>query len=651
MRAIDFTALNIDNQLLPINEVAMNPTAYAQSIEQAQQQGVKIGFEFEVCVPSAVFTSKESKINTINHNLVDELLYDADTIVGMSLYQYSDSVDSDLSKFDSLFTPKPRKSKYPNLTTAFNTLLEKRVERAKELFYKIPEDVRAEYSAAAKNRLRRYNDVNDQRNPLMFVRILADLLMTNSRREANRPYKDVLEEMTQLSFHQLDVLREMFPETSVDRILSNMSKYFNYDPEKVYNEYDLVDHSYDEDDYEDYPGYSKASKAVATALRSTMNKKVVIFDEYHEDDKRLDRWYIEPDGSLSPNEQEDACVEIVGPPQKANKALDSLKRFFEMAQRLNLYTNRSTGLHINVSIPKNIDVLKLAVFTGDQYVLKQYERLENNYSRSVTRDLSGNYNMSPNSPNSKPFSQELTGSGKNVFGQKKFSKNIELEQIQDIADRISNSHTASISNENENYISFRHVGGDYLKDHQGIVNVVGRFVRAMIIASDPNAYRNEYLAAVAKLAAPAMASTGFDADILKIKQEGLSVITVYLYRSDRTTFKTLLSRAGYQASPNIIIGSIETNSEEAYNAMGAKTNNASLKSSFAQAPITKFAKVVIRPTNFTASEYYRQRVSGAVGYVGDGYYLEILDKLSPTDPYVQQVILQMRRDRFKNRKN
>jgi len=643
MRYTDFKAI--------INEVAMNPTAYAQSIEQAQQHGVKIGFEFEVCVPSAVFTSKESKIKTINYNLVDELLYDADTIIDMSLYQYT-SGDSDLRKFDSLFTPKPRKSKYPNLTTAFNTLLEKRVERAKELFYKIPEDVREEYIPVAKARLRRYTDVNDQRNPLMFVRILAHLLLINSRREANRPYKDALEEMTQLSFHQLDVLREMFPETSVDRILASMSKYFDYDPEKVYNEYDLAEHlDDDEDDYEDYPGYSKASKAVATALRSTMNKKVVIFDEYHEDDKRLDRWYIEPDGSLSPNEQEDACVEIVGPPQKAAKALDSLKRFFEMAQQLNLYTNRSTGLHINVSIPKNIDVLKLAVFTGDQYVLKQYERLENNYSRSVMRDLSGNYNMSPDSSNSVAFSQEKTGSGKNVFGQKKFSKNIELDQIQDIADRISNSHTASISNENENYISFRHVGGDYLKDHQGIVNVVGRFVRAMIIASDPNAYRNEYLAAVAKLAAPAMASTGFDAEILRIKQEGLSIITVYLYKDGRTNFKTLLSRAGYQASQNIIIGSIETNSEEAYNVMGANARNESMKLRLADSPITKFAKVVIRPTNFTASEYYRQRVGGALGYVGDGYSLEILDKLPPTDPYVQQVILQMRRDRFKNKKN
>ena len=43
----------------PVDEVAMNPTAYAQSIEQGQSQGVRVGFEFEVCVPAAVFKTQQ----------------------------------------------------------------------------------------------------------------------------------------------------------------------------------------------------------------------------------------------------------------------------------------------------------------------------------------------------------------------------------------------------------------------------------------------------------------------------------------------------------------------------------------------------------------------------------------------------------------
>jgi hypothetical protein len=64
-----------------VDEVAMNPTAYAQSIEQAQQQGVKIGFEFEVCVPAAVFTPAEPEAKT--HEMVDGLLYNSRNIADM----------------------------------------------------------------------------------------------------------------------------------------------------------------------------------------------------------------------------------------------------------------------------------------------------------------------------------------------------------------------------------------------------------------------------------------------------------------------------------------------------------------------------------------------------------------------------------------
>jgi hypothetical protein len=570
--------------------------------------------------------------------MVDGLLYNSRNIADMypSIEHYRE--------FDSWFTAKPGKSRYPTVTAALTAVLEKRIEQAKDLFYKIPEDVRLRYVPSAKSRADRWHH-DDLMKPLKFAQIFASQIRYNEQKKTE-PYADTLDKMSNIAFETDDVLKKMF-NTSSDKILRKLSEYFDYDPEEVYNQYGLDDYVHPEEEYEDYPGYTKASKTIAPVLKSTMGSKVEIFRERHDKTKKLDRWYIEPDGSLSPNEREDACVEIVGPPEAPNRALDSLKKFFGMAQQMKFYTNESTGLHINVSIPEDVDVLKLAVFTGDQYVLQQYGRLENNYSRSVTRDIGKQDNQRQLA---RALPQTQSGRGKNVFGNKKISSELKLQFIQKIAKDISNSHVASISSENKKYISFRHTGGDYLTDYQGIVNVVGRFVRAMVIASDPAAYRNEYLAAVAKLAAPAVSaqSPSAEKDIARIQQEGLSIITVYLLKDGRTNFKTLLSRAGYQASPNIIIEPIETNSEESYNVMGANARNENMKSRLADAFIGKFAKVIIRPTNFTASEYYSQRVSRAlVGYVGDGYVLEILDKLPPTDPYVQQVILQMRRERFK----
>ena len=619
----------------PVDEVAMNPTAYAQSIEQGQSQGVQVGFEFEVCVPAVVFTPAETEPEAKTHEMVDGLLYNSGNIADMypSIEHYRE--------FDSQFTAKPGKSRYPTVTAAFTAVLEKRIEQAKDLFYKIPEDVRLRYVSRVKSTVdSRWRD-DDIMKPLMFAQILAKQIRYDLSSNQKATFANILDKMSNIAFETDDVLKKMF-NTSSDKILRKLSEYFDYDPEEVYNQYGLDDYVHPEEEYEDYPGYTKASKTIAPVLKSTMGSKVEIFRERHDKTKKLDRWYIEPDGSLSPNEREDACVEIVGPPEAPNRALDSLKKFFGMAQQMKFYTNESTGLHINVSIPQDVDVLKLAVFTGDQYVLQQYGRLENNYSRSVTRDISKRDNQQQLA---RGLKQTSTGTGKNVFGNKKISSELKLELIQRIAKDISRSHTASISSENSTYISFRHTGGDYLTDYQGIVDVVGRFVRAMVIAADPAAYRNEYLAAVAKLVAPAAAaqSPSAEKDIARIQQEGLAQAVVYLLRDrPRVSFKNILTQSGMVwTAPLSVAGPIQPSSEEARQAFLASSDR------YQDFPVTEFARVVVKSNTFQASDYYKQQASRGILSTNNGYYVVKTEIIPATDPHVQQVILQMRKDRFK----
>ena len=629
----------------PVDEVAMNPTAYAQSIEQGQSQGVRVGFEFEVCVPAAVFRT-ESGPEAKTHKMVDELLDETQNIPDMDLSPNS------LATFDRLFTPKANKSQYPTFTAAFTALLEKRIEKAKDLFYQIPEDLRAQLVPASKRRVDNYYRDDNPIKPLLFARNLAQELHFALRNrgftiQTTKDLRPIIDQMSNLPFDAEEVFEEMFNQVGY-RVVQKMSKYFDYDVEEVYNQYGLDDYQHDDEEYEDYPGYSKASKAIEPVLKATMGSKVKIFSDRHEDTKKLDRWYIEPDGSLSPNEQEDACVEIVGPPEAPNKALDSLKKFFGMAQQMKFYTNKSTGLHINVSIPQDIDVLKLAVFTGDQYVLQQYGRLENNYSRSVTRDIGKRDNQRQLA---RALPQTQSGRGKNVFGDKKISSELKLQFIQKIARDISSTHTASISSENKKYISFRHTGGDYLTDYQGIVNVVGRFVRALIIAADPTAYRNEYLAAVAKLAAPAVAAQNPSAekDIPRIQQEGLAEAVVYLLRdAPRISFKNVLAQTRMAAGPSSslsVVGPIQTRSEEAKQAFIASMPRQPNR--FKDESITDFAKVVLKSSNIAASDYYKRIADQGIASTYNGYFIPKIEMLPATDPHVQQVILQLRKDRFK----
>jgi hypothetical protein len=245
-----------------------------------------------------------------------------------------------------------------------------------------------------------------------------------------------------------------------------------------------------------------------------------------------------------------------------------------------------------------------------------------------------------------------------VFGDKKISSKLKLQFIQKIAQDISHSHSASISSENSKYISFRHTGGNYLTDYQGIVNVVGRFVRAMVIAADPTAYRNEYLAAVAKLAAPAASaqSPSAEKDIARIQQEGLAQAVVYLLRDrPNISFKNVLTQSGMVwTAPLSVAGPIQPSSEEAKQAFMRSAPGFRITvdtgadgDRFKDHPVTDFARVVIKPNNLQASDYYKQQARRGRISTSSGYYVTKVEMMPPTDPHVQQIILQMRKDRFK----
>jgi hypothetical protein len=240
-----------------------------------------------------------------------------------------------------------------------------------------------------------------------------------------------------------------------------------------------------------------------------------------------------------------------------------------MAKELKLYTSKrnNTGLHINVSIPKDLDVLKLAVIVGDQYVLKKFGRENNNYARSIMQNLQ--------STGGRKVGSTVPSDTTTPFGST--ASSIDLSMLQQIAKDISRDHFTSV-NFTGKYVSFRHSGGDYLGDYTEILNVVGRFVRAMVIASDPAAYRNEYLKAVTKLVGQRQPA---DVDqrtryIEHIKQNGLVVKTVELYlRKEKFENPTIANFTAALSQYNDLVPgvnySIVTPSDEAKRMLIAKS--------------------------------------------------------------------------------
>jgi hypothetical protein len=247
--------------------------------------------------------------------------------------------------------------------------------------------------------------------------------------------------------------------------------------------------------------------SVAEDLSAAIDMPVVASYSYHGAKRKPGEFIIEPDGSLSPDSSEDGGLEIISPPMPIEQAMQKLNQVIEWAQKRGCYTNSSTGLHMGVSLPgqksfaeaegdvqpapateKPIDFMKLALFLGDQYVLKDFGRQANTYAASTLKKLKER-RWSP---------QQI------ATAMEKMRGNLINLAYKDLADRSPGRDSINMK---DNYVEFRGAGGDYLsrESDEGmnfLENTLLRYVQALAIAGDPAAYRDEYAKKLYKLISP-----------------------------------------------------------------------------------------------------------------------------------------------------
>jgi hypothetical protein len=247
--------------------------------------------------------------------------------------------------------------------------------------------------------------------------------------------------------------------------------------------------------------------SVAADLSKALGMPVVASYSYHGAQRKPGQFIIEPDGSLSPDNSEDGGLEIISPPMPIAKAMQKLQAVIDWAQARGCYTNSSTGLHMGVSLPgqrsfaeadgdvetasateKPIDFMKLALFLGDQYVLKDFGRSANNYCRSSLEKLK----------------EKRWSPTQIATAMEKMRGNLINLAYKDLADRSPGRDSINMK---DNYVEFRGAGGDYLsrESDEGttfLENTLLRYVQALAIAGDPNAYRDEYAKKLYKLISP-----------------------------------------------------------------------------------------------------------------------------------------------------
>lgn len=212
---------------------------------------------------------------------------------------------------------------------------------------------------------------------------------------------------------------------------------------------------------------------------------------YHGGYRSEGEYDIEPDSSLHGN-GDDAGLEFISPPLSLDDALEQIKLVKKWADERGAYTNRSTGLHMNVSVPgfnaDKLDFVKLTLLLGDNYILEKFGRSANTYCRSAMDIIA-------EAPSAED--KEL------LF--KKLKNNLES-----IASKVIHSGRVgkfTSINPKDNRVEFRGPGGDWLdQNFDKVEDTLYRCVVALDAAVDPEKYRKDYLKKLTKMFAPTKGS-------------------------------------------------------------------------------------------------------------------------------------------------
>jgi hypothetical protein len=223
---------------------------------------------------------------------------------------------------------------------------------------------------------------------------------------------------------------------------------------------------------------------IADEFSSAVGRKVNYSSSYHGGRRDGTSYVVEPDGSLDPDSSRDSGLEFVSPPLPVTEMLDDLKKTAEWAGRMNCYTNSSTGLHMNVSVPNfsndKLDYVKLALLLGDEYILNQFGRATNTYTKSALKIVRDRIQDRPE--DAQAMLAKMKG------------------HLDDMASKVIHSGATqkyTSINTKDGYVEFRSPGGDWLQEYANdagkIENTLLRFVVALDAACDPEKFRQDYL--------------------------------------------------------------------------------------------------------------------------------------------------------------
>ena len=236
--------------------------------------------------------------------------------------------------------------------------------------------------------------------------------------------------------------------------------------------------------YPDSSGGNVSIDEVGESFGEAIGKRVNLGSSYHSARRSSTAYSLEPDSSLEADDGYGG-LEFISPPMPIDEMIEDIDKVKEWAKDYGCVTNSTCGLHMNVSVPDysrdKLDYVKLALLSGDKYILDQFSRAANSYCISAL-DI-----IQEKAKDERQVEQLLT----------KLRSNVEEIASKVIHSGRTDKYTSI--NTKDQYVEFRGPGNNWLETGTDkLTNTLLRFVVALDAACDPQKYRKEYLKALYK---------------------------------------------------------------------------------------------------------------------------------------------------------
>lgn len=240
-----------------------------------------------------------------------------------------------------------------------------------------------------------------------------------------------------------------------------------------------------------------------------------ICDGYDCASKHKDGWFMETDGE---------GPELISPALPIGETMGYMEKIFDyLAADETVETNENTGMHVSVNIDgkegKDYDILKIALFLGEQYVGKLFGRDDKSVRgknwaeehlpflmQAMKKMAKNDFEFSTKdlfAIMDKNYDQFLSGFSLAAENQKRIVAELEHFGMY-VFDEIFKESRYRVFNldhlEEKGYIEFRKMGGiDYHKKYETVKDTVLRYAYVLKLATEPELERKEYQKKLYKL--------------------------------------------------------------------------------------------------------------------------------------------------------